>query len=99
MGCAAPVPLPEVNVNPLFSEGFGGQNYRWLTMDRCGHCRRSWSESGSPSVRSRDVPDVGGVHLHIEEKLRFDVSLSLRIESEKLLSWQVDEVELSKSSE
>jgi hypothetical protein len=28
MGCAAPVPLPEVNVNPLFSEGFGGQNCR-----------------------------------------------------------------------
>src|SRR3990172_8838067 len=59
MGCAAPVPLPEFNVNPLFSEGFGGQNYRWLTMDRCGHCRRSWSELESPSVGSHDVPDVG----------------------------------------
>jgi len=33
MGCAAPVPLPEFNVNPLFSEGLGGQNYRRLTMD------------------------------------------------------------------
>ncbi len=33
MGCAAPVPLPEFNVNPPFSEGLGGQNYRWLTMD------------------------------------------------------------------
>jgi hypothetical protein len=55
MGCAAPVPLPEFNVNPLFSEGFGGQNYRWLMMDRCGHCRRSWSELESPSVGSREA--------------------------------------------
>jgi PIN domain-containing protein len=30
----------------------------------------------------------------IEKKLQFDVSLSLRIESEKVLSWQVDEVKL-----
>lgn len=51
-------PFPsEFNVNPLFSEGFGGPNYPWLTMDRCGHCRRSWSESESPSVGSRDVPN------------------------------------------
>lgn len=45
----------------LFSEGFGGQNYRWLTIDRCGHCCRTWTELKSPNVGKHDAPLVGEV--------------------------------------
>ena len=45
----------------LFSEGYGGQNYRWLTIDRCGHCSRTWTELKSPNVGKHDAPLDGDV--------------------------------------
>jgi len=51
-----------------------------------------YSSNVSPQVVSYPPPDL-------EKELQFEVSLSLRVESEKLLSWQVDEVKLLEPTE